>query len=279
MEWSTIIPLAILGGLALAGIIIAIMVMMGKKSNVEYIILQTFEGSQRPLMKKGLVDVKNDGTRMAEHVIGEGSNKIYVGTFHQKYLKPTTHGKYLMMLEEFDVGRYRPLEYNGDIKKSKIKIPVYTDIPKKDKEGNTLQDVYGNVLYEFKNDEKGRPLYREIEEDISSMVSVPNDDIDYMLSRKEKNKKLLERKEKESKWLPYLLGGAAFVFVFLGVVLSSYYNFQSASEIKEGLGNFNAAAQTEQIINTFVDRMTNKTTRDLFKESGDGVNIDTPPGK
>jgi len=277
MEWGTLIPLAMMGGLVVAGIIIALIIAFGKKSNVEYVILQTFEGSQRPLMKKGLVDVKNDGTRMAEHVIGTGANKIFAGTFHQKYLKPTTAGKYLMMLEEFDVGRYRPLEYNGNIKKSKIKIPVYLNDPKIDEKGNTLVDAFGNVIFKIKTDEKGRPVYKEIEEDISSMVSVPNDDIDYMLSRKEKNKKLLERKQKESKWLPYLLGGAAFVFVFLGVVLSSYYNFQSAVEIKNGLANFNAGAQTEQIINTFVEQMTNRTTRDVFKPTGEGV-IDRPPG-
>lgn len=279
VSWSVLIPAGIVGGLVLAAIIIIFMVKLQKKSNIDYIILQTFEGLQRPSIKSGYVDVKNDGTRMAEHIVGKGPEKINIGTFHQKFLKPSSPGRYIMFLEEHDVGRYRPLEYNGDIKKTKVKIAEFTDEPLLDKNSKNLLDDFGNPLYKIKRDANGKEIYKEEEIDISSLVSVPNDDIDYILSRKEKNKRLLEKKQESNKWLPYLIGGAAFIFVFLGVILSSYYNYQASANVKAGLDNFDAASQTERIINLFVEKMTNATTKDVFTVEPIGENVPKPPGK
>jgi len=279
MEWATLIPLALLGGLLLAGTIIGIMIYFGKKSNIDYVILQTFEGAQRPFIKKGLVDVKNDGGRMAEHVMTVAGKQEGIGTFHQKYLKPSAGGRYIMLLEEHDVGRYRPLEYRGDIFKSMLRVPVYTNKQLKDKKGEPLLDKKGEPIYEIKKDKNGLPIYQEIEEEVAGLVSVPNDDIDYMLSRKEKNRLLLARKKETNKWLPYIAGGLIFLFVFMGVVLSSYYNYQTSIEIRKGLGNFDGAAQTERVINLFVEKMTNTTTRDVFKVQPEESDADKPPGK
>lgn len=117
------VPFAIGAGILLASL-------LTKKSNIRYLIIQSFIGNEKILIKHGYIDVSKHDV-MAEHNLIEKNKKIPIGTFHQKYLKPMQKG-YLMLLEEYDKGRYRPLVLSGVSKDNQEYISKLEAVPNDD---------------------------------------------------------------------------------------------------------------------------------------------------
>ena len=216
--------LAVLAGIIIMVLTFILLLVFGghsKKSNITYIILQTFLGSKKAINIKGYVDRVNDGSYMAEHYILEKGKKQAIGTFHQKWLIPSTKDKYIMFLEEYDAGRYRPIEYND-----------------KDKNFNPI----------------------------------PNEDIDWLISRKEKNRRMLEEKKKESHWKQYLASGILLFLVVVAIFIQGYFMVETSNNLKAGeqqlakvIREQNPAEIQERTVKLIFSVLKNETIRNVVK--------------
>lgn len=251
---------AVIAGTALMFTMFFVMLMLDRKrGNIEYNICQTFLGGQRWYRARGMVDVKNDGTFMAEHVILTGGKKP-IGLFHQKHLKNITGKQYMMLLEEWDTGRFRPLEYRGHIKGKTIVtrlVPVVDELGKQ------------------KKDDKGKPLYRKTEDTIDTglLKGIPNHDIDWIVRRKEKNRELLIKKEERNKWLPVLVSGGVLIIAGIMLVLVAYYMNEMSVNFKTAASQSSSGKATADTVKIIRDLLLNETYQDRLE------NLDRPPSR
>lgn len=241
--------LIIFGGLA-PFIGVGIYYLLQPKPNIKYIITQTFHGNIRVLLRVGFVVSDPKMLNMATHTMLVNGVKKEIGTFHQKYLHTTDKGSMVLMLEEFDIGRYRPM-IKGEVKK---------------------------MSAEFKNVSQGE---REDDNTIIEVQGVPNEDIDWILGSRDKIRQVFAKQQQEKyKWLPYIMGGIVVLFVFLGLIATSYYNYMASQThektVERIAKTFDPATQTERIIKAFVNEMVNGTVRDVIKEKEEPPR---PPGE
>ncbi len=245
---------------AIVGVILMFLFFFGliilerKKGNIDYIICQTYLGGQRWYMLKGMVDKKNDGSFLAEHVIFKGG-KHPIGLFHQKHLKHHLGKRYMMILEEWDVGRYRPLEYRGHLKGKTKMIRRITNF---DDKGDIIRDKKGNIDFTDKEEiiDNGR------------LKATPNHDIDWIIRRKEKNRELLLKKEEKWKWLPALAAGGLLIISGLMMVAAWMYladyseNLESASK---NFGNHQDPKVTTDIVLRVLYNQSQTSIKDVDK--------------
>ena len=88
---------------------------------------------------------------MAEYIMKVRGKKKEIGTFHQKHLKPTTNNKYIILLEEWDRGRFRPMEREQNFSGELTIKPV----PNHDIDW-ILQRKEKNRILEHKKEERGK---------------------------------------------------------------------------------------------------------------------------
>lgn len=250
--------IAIIGGVVLMFGLFGMMIYLDrKKGNIDYHICQTFLGGQRWMTLRGLVDVKNDGSFLAEHTLVDGGKRP-IGLFHQKHLKPSRGNRYSMLLEEWDVGRYRPLEYEGHIQG---KSEVVKLMPKLDGNSKPVRDKKGNI--EFVKD-------KEII-DTGLLKATPNHDIDWILRRKEKNRLMILKKDEKFKWLPLLAGGAVLVVAGVILVAVAMYMNDMSGHFETASKNFNTGEDVINRITKIEEQVYNGTVVDRIKSQ-------PPPG-
>lgn len=250
--------LAVILGFALMLTLFFVLILLDRKAgNIDYLICQTFLQNQKWYTVRGKVDVKNDGTFMAEHIIITGGKKP-IGLFHQKHLKPSKGNRYMMILEEWDVGRYRPLEYEGHIygQTEVIKrIPIY------DAKGNVLKGSDGKIVYKDLKDIIDQGLLR----------GTPNHDIDWILRRKEKNRIMLIKKDENKKWLPMIASAGVLIIVAIFMVFAAYYLVQYSENLEAASKNFNPTKQTQDTVEIIKDLLFNETIQDRVKSNVEGL--------
>jgi hypothetical protein len=251
--------IAIIAGFCLmVGFFVTMLLLDRKKGNITYTICKTFLGSQQWYTAQGMVDVKNDGTFMAEHMILSGG-KTPIGVFHQKHLKTTKGGRYMMFLEEWDIARYRPLEYKGHIKGKSTMIRL---IPQY-KDGQLVRDEKGNIIHD------------RVEEtvDIGRFKGIPNHDIDWILRRKEKNRLMLIRKEERNRWIPLVAAGGILVIAAIVVVLAAFYMNEMSVHIETASKNFADQKDMSETAKVIRDILVNGTFTEKVKATAP-----PPPG-
>ena len=205
---------------------IIIFILIRPKTNIRYVITQTFFGGERIVIKEGKVESKIEDKNMAVHKMLVGTFKLVsIGTFHQKHLRQGIGNKLVMKLEEYDVGRYRPVKMG--------------DLSDTDPDGL-------NVKVE-------NPISNN---DIDFIVNEKS-------AAKETYEK---KKEEKMKWLPYVAGVAVFIICFIVFVLMMYYvnemntklvSLEIALEQKiDGMDPVNMA---KAMTNNCVDLMRNGT--------------------
>lgn len=239
--------LAVILGFALMLILFFVMVLLdAKKGNITYIICQTFLGGQKWYMGQGKVDIKNDGSYMAEHVLYK-PKKLQIGLIHQKFLKPQKGNRYLIVLEEWDTGRFRPLDYRGHMKG---RTTLTRKIMQEDNDGNPILDP---KTKEIQYSDKVEVI------DYGTLIATPNHDIDYIVQRKDKNRQLLLKKQEANKWLPMIIGGALFVIVGVMLVVSWMYLAEFSANLKDASKNFASGQTTENTVKAIRDILLNES--------------------
>lgn len=222
-----------------------------KRDNIRVFVLRTFNRSDAPLMYRGHVKLFADkGELMSELYIRDRGKPKGIGTFPQKFFKPFGKKEYLIMLEEFDFGRYRPLERIDAYGLSK----VYG--PRKDEAGN---EVIGP---------DGMRVYEEHTVRVGLTEPVPNDDFDFILKKKEEIRERYKTEEKRNKWLAYAAGGFLIVVVCITLGLSAYWNYETIKELRGG------TVQQTQIVSDMIYKLfRNDTVQEAVKEE-----LPPPPG-
>lgn len=221
-----------------------------KKSNIDYYICQTFTGNQKWYSAVGMVDVQNDGGYTVQHKLTT-PNIGDIGPFHQKHMKPGKNNRYFMLLNEWDKGRFRPMEFTG------LMEDIEIESPETDKDGQPIIDQDGNVKMKIVKTKAGR------------MESVPNADFDWVISQRKKNELLTRRREKNKSWWPVIAGGGVFVLCFIIMI---YMIFQNAEIAKMNSQTSNSIAahsdvksNTEAITKIIIGVVRNETMQQAFK--------------
>jgi hypothetical protein len=230
-------------------LLIIILILKDNKSNIDYIICQTFTGNQKWYKAIGLVDVKNDGSYTVVHKVMQ-PKLGEIGSFHQKHLKPGKGNRYFMLLNEWDKGRFAPMEYTG-----KIKDLVF-QVPKKDETGKLMLDAEGNVIMEVKKTQAGE------------LETISNSDVDFIIQQRKKNEVITKRQEKNKAWWPVVAGGAGFVLLLVVMVYMVMQNTETAKINADASASI--AAQQERtaeiITKTIIDLVRNETIHEAFKK-------------
>lgn len=207
--WSILIGFIVMIGM------FTLLVLLGRRFNIFYWVTQSFKNSERKFLLKGKVDVLNDGSFMAVHKVG----KNLLGTWSQQFLTPSKGKYYIMELEEYDTGRYRPRQ-SSHLIRNEVDIAQWDD-----KKGDYQRDASGKIV--FKKDKLP----------IAVANSVTNDDIDFILKRKDLNKRMLQKKKEDRGWINTLIAGGVFVVVAIMMIFASYWNYQSYVETQKGVAN------------------------------------------
>lgn len=111
-------------------LVIFLMSRMNKRTNIEYTIVQTFDHGQKMYKRKGMVTIPDGFDAMAKHEIVYKGKKAEIGSFHQKYLHPVDSLNYIMMLEEWDTGRFHPIELK--VSEDQKRFSKFTSVPNDD---------------------------------------------------------------------------------------------------------------------------------------------------
>lgn len=250
--------IAIVAGVVLMFAMFGLMLMLDRKrGNIEYIIYRTFLGGQKIYKVRGMVDVKNDGSFMAEHVALTGGKRP-IGKFHQKHMKDAGKGQWLMVLEEYDIGRFRPLEYRGHLKG---KSEVVRRVPMLDEKGTIRRDA------------KGTPMFTESREiiDTGTLKGIKNDDVDWILQRKEKNRQLLLRKEERNKWWPVIAAGGIMIIAGVVLVMTAFYLNEMSAHFDTATNRLADFDQAKEDIKVIRGAIVNQSITDIFTGAPPGA--------
>jgi len=246
MEYGTVLLLTFVISVAVIGLILAFLIAKGgKKGNIEYLIIQTYLGNKRPIKRRGMVKIDT-----AEHIalftMFDKGQIHEIGTFPQKYLLPWSKG-FLMLLDQYEIGRYRPLEISDEVK------PETYDVTQKDFLGMPERDKDGKFI---KTNEK---ITKRV------IKTVSNEDFDFIIGSREKLKsKLLKRAKKKSFWRT-IAAIALYFFLFLSIAFNAYYNFETHQSNQAMIERQSEAKVAEQVTKTIMYVLMNQTIKDVVK--------------
>ncbi len=222
------------------------MAVRGKsKGNITYWIIQSYLGNKKPIELKGRVSV-DDGDHMAIFKLFDGGEEKEIGSFHQKYLLPFGRG-YCMLLEQYEIGRFRPIELSGDIEDDSNII--------------TEKDFLGQIV----KDKGGNPLKTTLLGKKRVFHPVPNDDVDWIIrSRDRLKEKLLKKALRQSFWKK-LAAALIWVMLFMSIFINSYYNFQTSEKLSETVEGQSEAKVAELVTKTIMYVLMNQTVKDVVR--------------
>lgn len=246
----------VLAPLATAVIVTVLIVLSNRRNNVFFLIIKTFNRSEVPILAKGRIkELREKGTLMSEAFIRKNGRWTGIGTFHQKFLMPFRKNKFLLMVEEWDVGRYRPLvrsEAYGMVK-------VY----------DLIKDIDGKPVYDL----DGKPKYEERTQRTGVIEAMTNDDFDYIQHKLTEMDRRYQQEQKATATWKLIAGGFLVVVLVIGMVMSAYYNYNTATELKTG-----AVQQTQLITETIYKLFSNETIKEAARVVPPKQNIPAPPG-
>lgn len=236
-------------------IITVLIVASNRRNNVFFLIIKTFNRTEVPILTKGRIkELREKGTLMSEAFIRKNGRWAGIGTFHQRFLMPFRKNKYLLLVEEWDVGRYRPMvrtEGYGVVK-------IY----------DLVKDAEGKAMFDL----DGKPKYEERPQRTGLIEPMTNDDFDYIQHKLTEMDRRYAQEQKNTAAWKLIAGGFLVVVLTIGMVMSAYYNYNTATELKNG-----AVIQTQTIAETIYRLFSNETVREAARVVPPNQNIPAPP--
>ena len=215
------------------------------KGNIEYIIIQSYLGVKKPVRARGFVTLDDAGT-IAIFEMFAAKGRTEIGSFHQKHLLPFEKG-YIMFLEQYEIGRYRPYEFQD---KTKDELVETFD-----------KDFLGNVVH----GKDGKPLISITKQSIGLIQPVSNDDVDFIIRSRDRIKeKLLAKQKKNSLWR-MLAVVSIYIFLFLSIFINSYYNYLQSEKITGVIERQSEAEVSKVVTQTIMTVLMNQTVKDVVK--------------
>jgi hypothetical protein len=237
-------------------IIIGLIILKSGKNNTTFLVIKTFNRSEVPIFYKGRIkQLRDRDNLMSEAIITKEGKKTGIGTFHQKFIMPFGNKRYLMILEEWDVGRYRPMQRLEGYGLSRV--------------WEAQRDAQGKPIYDL----EGKRKFEEKVQRVGVLEPVSNDDFEYIRHKLAEVEKRYEIKQKDSQTWKYIAGGFIVVVILATVIMSAYYNYQTAVELKNG-----AVTQTQSISETIYKLFSNETIREAARVAPPKDNRPAPPG-
>jgi len=246
MEYWLILVITFFVSVVLVAFILLFSALKSKgRGNIEYIIIQSYLGVKRPIRRAGFVTLDNVENIAVFEMFDKGA-RMEIGTFHQKYLMPFGKG-YIMFLEQYEMGRYRPYEFTEETKNEEISV--------------IQKDFLGKVG----KDKNGNPITSILKQTVRKVRPVSNNDVDFIIQSRDKLKsKLLAKEKKNSLWRTLAIVGI-YVFLFLSIFINSYYNYMQSEKITETIQSQSEARVAEQVTKTIMEVLMNQTTKDVVK--------------
>lgn len=246
MDYVLTLVLTFLISIIAMGVFFVILIIRGRRrGNLEYIIIQSYLGIKKPIRRKGYVKL-DDLENTAIFEMADIGGRKPIGTFHQKYLMPQEKG-YLMFLEQYEIGRYRPIEFTGETRDELIKV--------------VEKDFLGNAA----RTETGEILKKDLLTKISRMKAVSNNDVDFILQTRTRLKeRLLAKQKKNSLWRTLAIV-SIYLFLFLSIFINTYYNHETSVRLAQAVEDQSEAKVTELVTRTILQVLSNQSIKDVVK--------------
>jgi len=248
MEYGTVLLITFVVSVVVMIIIFIVLALRsGKRGNIDYLIVQTYLGNKRPVFGRGMVTLDNVEKVAIFQLFGKGTTKE-IGTFHQKHLYPNPKGGFLMLLDQFEIGRFRPMEITDETKEEMV-IKTAKDFlgqPAKDKDGN--------------------PIRTATKQESRVVRPVSNDDVDFIIGTRERLKEKLTKRAKKKSFWRTLAAISIYFFLFLSIAFNAFYNYESHKENIAMMERQSEANVAKVVTETIMHVLMNQTIKDVVKQ-------------